>query len=697
MKLIFLFVGFLISNAINSQTDSIKNINNVIVVDSSIQLHELKSYTSLFIDSTSKLSLEQVASSNFNNQFHPSADSLEISPGKIYWFKFSLTAKGNIANWCLMIKKGNCSYADVWVLNSDSQVVDHSRMGSFVPRSQQSLKELSDPHRVLISINNGETRTIYLRIYNEYLPSYVAGLEVRNPVIGVISGRSNLMTAISASVFVFSILSFFFYFFMKEKAYLFFALYTLTVCLHYLVLHPESIFVKWFIPEHPRLSVPAFYFLAIGGWIFFVLFGKYFIDLPKLSRKLDKMLNWTVLAWIVLFCLTVILIATTRRYILIEANFVFLILFIVFLVRISFFKSVLVRFYVIGALWLVVFSLLGILDIVTSFMNPFPIGQLGQIVIYGIGLAYKMRLNEKDRAEAQVVLVRNVELANLYEQANLQKQEIEIQKTAAEKALVELKGAQLQLIQTEKMASLGELTAGIAHEIQNPLNFVNNFSEINKELLTEIKEEISRKNYDAIDPLANDMIDNEEKINYHGKRASAIVNGMLQHSRSSSGVKEPVDINELVDEYLRLSYHGLKAKDKTFQAKFEIHFNPDIEKARIVRQDIGRVFLNLINNAFYSVNQKYKEGIDNYQPLVKVYTEKDENKIIVRVVDNGRGISKDVLEKIFQPFFTTKPTGQGTGLGLSLSYDIVKAHGGEIKVETELNEGSEFIIILPAV
>jgi two-component system NtrC family sensor kinase len=264
-----------------------------------------------------------------------------------------------------------------------------------------------------------------------------------------------------------------------------------------------------------------------------------------------------------------------------------------------------------------------------------------------------------------------------------------------ESAYNQLKATQSQLIQSEKMASLGELTAGIAHEIQNPLNFVNNFSEVNKELLTELKDEIKKGNTDEASAIADDVIGNEEKINHHGKRADAIVKGMLQHSRSSNGQKEPTDINALCDEYLRLSYHGLRAKDKSFNAKFETVFDNNIEKINVVPQDIGRVVLNLINNAFYAVNEKAKQNISGYEPTVMVSTKNENGKVIISVKDNGNGIPDHIKEKIFQPFFTTKPTGSGTGLGLSLSYDIVKAHGGELSVESIVNEQTKFTINLP--
>ena len=281
------------------------------------------------------------------------------------------------------------------------------------------------------------------------------------------------------------------------------------------------------------------------------------------------------------------------------------------------------------------------------------------------------------------------------EQAELDLIKLQTEKKRAEDALKELRSTQTQLIQSEKMASLGELTAGIAHEIQNPLNFVNNFSEVSTELIDEMNEEIQKGNLKEAELISNDLKENLSKINHHGKRAGEIVRSMLQHSRSSSGQKEPTDINALADEYLRLAYHGLRAKDKSFNATMHTDFNQSIGMVNIIPQDIGRVILNLITNAFYVVNEKKKNEVANYEPTVTINTTKSAKNILISVCDNGNGIPKNILDKIFQPFFTTKPTGQGTGLGLSLSYDIVKAHGGELRVETKEGEGSVFIIQLP--
>ena len=311
------------------------------------------------------------------------------------------------------------------------------------------------------------------------------------------------------------------------------------------------------------------------------------------------------------------------------------------------------------------------------------------------GLSLQARVKEVEHLSQKVIAEEQEKQQILSSQKETLEKQVTERTAELKQSLQELKSAQAQLIQSEKMASLGELTAGIAHEIQNPLNFVNNFSDVNKELLVELKEEIDKGNLTDVKSIADDLIHNEEKINHHGKRADAIVKNMLQHSRTSSGKKEPTDINALADEYLRLSYHGLRAKDKSFNATMRTDFDETIGNINIIPQDIGRVILNLINNAFYVVDEKNKQHPDRYEPTVSVSTKKTNGKVEVRVADNGNGIPKKVLDKIFQPFFTTKPTGQGTGLGLSLSYDIVKAHGGELKVETNEGEGTTFMIALP--
>jgi len=315
-------------------------------------------------------------------------------------------------------------------------------------------------------------------------------------------------------------------------------------------------------------------------------------------------------------------------------------------------------------------------------------------------------ITRKQRKDMEREQLKAVEREKEFQQSEILKAKLEIQvaertaeilaqKEELQKALDELKTTQAQLIQSEKMASLGELTAGIAHEIQNPLNFVNNFSEVSSELLEEMNAEIEKGDFEEVKNIITDLKQNLEKINHHGKRADSIVKDMLQHSRASSGQKEPTDINKLADEYLRLAYHGLRAKDKSFNATIKTDFDETISNIDVIPQDMGRVILNLITNAFYAVTEKKNSDPENYEPIVTIKTQKAGNNVEVSIKDNGNGIPQKVLDKIFQPFFTTKPAGQGTGLGLSLSYDIVKAHGGTINIETEEGNGATFIISLP--
>ncbi len=311
-------------------------------------------------------------------------------------------------------------------------------------------------------------------------------------------------------------------------------------------------------------------------------------------------------------------------------------------------------------------------------------------------LERSQRINEAE--QNKIISSRKAELEEMVAERT---SELLQQKNELETTLTELRATQSQLIHAEKMASLGELTAGIAHEIQNPLNFVNNFSEVSMELIDEMQAELDKGDTAEVTAIASDLKKNMEKIHHHGRRADSIVKNMLQHSRKSTGQKEPTNINALADEYMRLSYHGLRAKDKSFNASFKTDFDESITTINVSPQDIGRVLLNLFNNAFYAVNEKKKQFREGYEPTVTVSTKKvtsapDEENIEITVRDNGNGIPQKELDKIFQPFFTTKPTGQGTGLGLSLSYDIItKGHEGDLKVHTREGEFAEFVITLP--
>ncbi len=327
----------------------------------------------------------------------------------------------------------------------------------------------------------------------------------------------------------------------------------------------------------------------------------------------------------------------------------------------------------------------------TGFILSFPVSMLGYVA-----MRFKEIIKEVRQNAEQVVQLSEEKKQEALNRQQILEEEVNRQTAEIRTTLDHLRSTQSQLIQSEKMASLGELTAGIAHEIQNPLNFVNNFSEVSAELTQELKEELKSGHTGAAITIADDLEQNLGKIQHHGKRADAIVKSMLQHSQSGSGAKEPTNINALADEYLRLSYHGLRAKDKSFNAELTTHYDDKLPKVNAIPQDIGRVLLNLFNNGFYAVNQKQKLPGADYKPEVSVTTSAENGSIIIKVKDNGIGIPDAIKEKIMQPFFTTKPTGEGTGLGLSLTYDmVVKGHGGSIHVDSTEGEGSEFIIQLP--
>lgn len=318
-------------------------------------------------------------------------------------------------------------------------------------------------------------------------------------------------------------------------------------------------------------------------------------------------------------------------------------------------------------------------------------------VLLAFAWIYVRWASSKKQQELKIVASRKDELEVMVAERTA---EINRQKDELQEAVKELQATQAQLIQQEKLASLGELTAGIAHEIQNPLNFVNNFSEVSTELLEELKtgplEQLPESEKEYAEEIIRDLTQNLEKITFHGKRADSIVKGMLQHSRASTGQKELTDINALADEYLRLSYHGCRARDKSFNATMETHFAPFSPQLKVVPQDMGRVLLNLFNNAFYSVSEKKKQSDGNYQPTVEVRTTLINGFMEIKVKDNGIGIPEHIKDKIMQPFFTTKPAGEGTGLGLSLSYDIVvKGHDGKIDIESEEGEYTEFTVSIP--
>jgi signal transduction histidine kinase len=491
----------------------------------------------------------------------------------------------------------------------------------------------------------------------------------------------------------------FLYFSTKEKLYLYYVGYVASITWFMSTVFQYVFEYLW--PAFPAINQYAVASSALT-MLTATLFTREFLHTHKLALRLHRVsiifIIWGVLIFILVF--TPFKIAA-----LMLAQAGIMLMAIYFLITgVTVFRKGYhpAKFYLVAWSFLIVGFIAAILETVNVlpvmyYINSMQIGSAIEVTLLSLALADRINIYKKQREEAQAkALSMAHEKSELILEQNARlEQKVNERTMALTKSLDDLKSTQAQLIQSEKMASLGELTAGIAHEIQNPLNFVNNFSEVNNELIVEMVDEVHKGNTAEAKSIANDIKQNLEKIHHHGKRADAIVKGMLLHSRSSSGARKLTDINALADEYLRLAYHGLRAKDKTFNATIKTDFDATLGKINIVPQDIGRVLLNLYNNAFYAVNEKAKQQPSGYEPTISVTTRKINDSIELTVKDNGNGIPQKVIDKIFQPFFTTKPTGEGPGLGLSISYDIIKAHGGDVKVETKEGEGSEFIIQLP--
>jgi len=494
------------------------------------------------------------------------------------------------------------------------------------------------------------------------------------------------------------IFNLFFYYVNREKVYLVFS----SLLFFSALLLAENVLSSLLFGEY-RKGYPAFmaatiiffiitfihtlrYFFRIKthfpGWDKFLVYFSVFVGITGFAEFIFFVNNWPI-------PLIAVGVVTAIGF------FIFFIAAIVMIISLLRKKDKEARLFVIAAM---PFIISPIIAAVVQWDWIFALCGMWTILVLSWGMFARFKSLQIENARA--ALEKEEERNRLIAQQN-ELLELQVAERTAElqHSLENLKQTQAQLIQSEKMASLGELTAGIAHEIQNPLNFVNNFSDVSVELLEELKEEARKGDLNEVNTLAEDVIQNLEKIAHHGRRADSIVKGMLQHSRSSSGIKEPTDINILADEFLRLAYHGLRAKDKSFNAEMITNFGEGLPKVTIISQDVGRVLLNLFNNAFYATQQKSKlpqfSG-NSYKPVITVTTLQKEDAIQIIIKDNGVGIPAEIKDKILQPFFTTKPTGEGTGLGLSLSYDIiVKAHGGTLDIESQLGEGSEFIITLP--
>ena len=683
-------------------------------------------------DKEGKWTLGDVRRAPLYKQFH--IQKKDTAGIYTHWQRYRL--KNILPRNIKIFLTSSADFYDVYIIRQDSSVV-HYRSGILRKWDEKDGLKSAEYMRGVVPLvlapgeeltvydrrnrKNGAITRITVRLLSEdkVMKQYMSYAEDRVYIFE----ENNLYEIFTAGLLFISILlSLFFYSVVREKVYLWFALYAFFVGL----MNLHNVLVQY----TSRFQLEWVWYVRYFGlipWTFtpflLIQFIRHFFTLKQKYRRWDMFLYWCGILSIMVGLLGTVLYTLHME----ESN----------IFKGQFIIQIAVNFFIIP-LSIIITSLLHIRSANTSYRN-IAYGVIPLMLMYTVSVFYFttettsnpaikwyidnswllqltclcwlvlwfvkvliMRYDLLRKENVQQAIDKERERNELIAtQKVMLEKEVEVRTAELKQSLEELKLTQKQLIQSEKMASLGELTAGIAHEIQNPLNFVNNFSEVSNELITEMKDELAKGNLEDANEIADDVQQNLEKINHHGKRAADIVKGMLQHSRSSSsGVKEPTDINALCDEYLRLSYHGLRAKDKSFNATMKTDFDESIGNINIIPQDIGRVVLNLINNAFYAVSEKQKLNIPGYEPTVQIKTTQNPpagggRGAEIRVTDNGNGIPQKVLDKIFQPFFTTKPTGQGTGLGLSLSYDIVKAHGGEIKVNTKENEGTDFSIILP--
>jgi signal transduction histidine kinase len=719
MKKLLLFLFCVASFAkTNAQT---KAPAFVITSDTAAKLILNNNYYQSLKDDKEKFSFDEVRSEPLVNQFKSFSNDSTDDVSNAYWFRF-IFKNGTGKTITLSTTGGTASKVDYYLPDTNS-VIRHYVSGEIVPWHQKD--GFKKNNYVSFTMKAGAEITVYLKMFNAFAYG-LKGLtfEIYNTdKLETTLLRDYEENYIPASGFFYSlftgifllaaIFNFLIFLSVREKVYLFFSL--MLFCLA--VWYAHSLFAL--LLDYPILVDNLANVSLI--WLFFLLhFIRHYFHVPKYYPRWDKVLLVTSSLFFLDLIISAIVglsgnyVFVYSKPVVLIARSVVIILLIPMLVTIGMFlwKPGPERRTFLIAISPFLFCFLGALVLIFFFQLT---AQIVLIMDYSLGVSivwaivvFSLFLFKHYASQEKLILQEKLEKEQVEREKAFQKselvaqQKIELETTVQERtselrqSLEELKSTQAQLIQSEKMASLGELTAGIAHEIQNPLNFVNNFSDVNKELLQELKEEVEKGNMDEVNAIAKDVIENEEKINHHGKRADAIVKGMLQHSRAATGKKEPTDINALANEYLRLSYHGLRAKDKEFNATLQTGFDESIGKIVTVPQDIGRVLLNLFNNAFYTVNEKKKRQQGDYEPTISVSTKKLNDKIQISIKDNGNGIPQNIVDKIYQPFFTTKPTGEGTGLGLSLSYDIIKAAGGEIKVETREGEGSEFRVILPA-
>ncbi len=671
----------------------------VIVPEAAQQNINIGKMISVFSDTSSQLSYAAISAAGFQNKFVQSNQNVPDfgTDSTPVWCRFSI--KNSFGEkLALTIENTELEWIDLYIPKKDSLIIKSLSVYNPFRKREISVNE----NLFLLDIPKDSIQLFYLRVKTAtglQFPMHVSSLELSLSSIQ----HTNILYGIYVGFMILMILyNLFIYASLKDSAYLFYVLYVTFITLTNVI--EEGLAFEYLWPTVPHLNHYVNIVACLAG-SFAIMFSASFLHTSENAKRMHRFFYVLISFYIA----SIITILIGYRFLgMIATEVVSLVSIILLFITGVFvysrgFKPA--KYYLIG--WATL--LIGVSVFILKDFNVVPYNQLTvnalrigsgiEALLLSFALANKINIyrEEKEEAKAEAFNQLKANEKLVLEQNVILETKVTERTKELEHLLKELNETQAQLIQREKLASLGELTAGIAHEIQNPLNFVNNFSEVSRELMHEMKEEIDKGNTDEAKTIAGSIEQNLEKITHHGKRADAIVKSMLQHSGSSVGQKEETDINVLADEYLKLSYRGILTKHKDFNTTIHLDFDRSIGTINIIQQDIAKVILNICNNAFYSLSEKQKNSSQEYKPVIVVTTKKlaDKNEISISIKDNGYGISRKVMDKIFQPFFTTKPTGQGTGLGLSLSYDIIKAHGGEIKVNSVEGESAEFVIILP--
>lgn len=657
-------------------------------------------------DPTGKMTIDDIRKPGMETRFQPIVTRI-VNFGvtsSAFWIRSKLQ---NNTPEKVIIEVGNNALSDIRLYEAaPNNVVRQFHTGNWVPFAAREIKHVN--HLFPLSIQQDEQATIYLRVQHSRGTQF--RLKAGTLVSFFESGtrRSLLEGMYYGFMLVMILYNLFLYFSLRDNAYFFYVVYIFFMALLNAAINGFAYRFLW--PSYPVINLYEDIIAAFAG-IAGILFAARFLNTRKNAPRYHQVFG----GLLAIYTAAIVLILSGLfqfGIVVLEINSLLLVL--------SFFLAAYhtmrngykpAKFFLIA--WS--FLLLSVIVFILSNFNliasstfathSMQIGSAVEALLLSMALANRINVYKEEKSKAEQAALRSLEKnKKLIVEQNMMLERKVTERTEALKkindelvlAMQNLKETQEQLVQSEKMASLGELTAGIAHEIQNPLNFVNNFSEVSTELVSELKAGLGAGDIASATGIAGDLQENLERILYHGKRADRIVRGMLEHSRLNSGRRQVASINDIVEESLRLSYHAVRANDKSFTAILETHFDESIGKMEVVAEDIGRVLLNIFNNAFYSLREKKKDAPADYQPMVSVFTRKENNKAVISIRDNGLGISPKVQAKIYQPFFTTKPAGEGTGLGLSLSYDIItKEHEGTLQVETQEGEYAEFVIQLP--